>query len=75
MMGAYGFTAGLGWLGMLMMALFWISVIVLVIRALRHGSMVRTLDVGDNVEEILQQRYARGQISREEYIQARQTLR
>ena len=63
--------AGLGWIGMLMMALFWIGVIVLVVWALRHVPSPGQPGIEHDAQEILKQRYARGQISREEYLQAR----
>jgi hypothetical protein len=31
MMGGYGMMAGMGWLGLLLMALFWVGVILLVV--------------------------------------------
>ena len=37
MMGGYGMMAGMGWLGLLMMALFWIGVILLVVWGLSNA--------------------------------------
>ena len=74
MMGGYGLIGGLGGLGMLVMALFWIGVVVLVVWGLSSLFATRQLDVTPGAEEILKQRYARGEISRAEYLQARQTL-
>lgn len=74
MMGGYGMMAGLGWLGMLVMALFWIGVILLVVWGLSNvlaGSRPRaTIDP----LEILRERYARGDLSKEEFAQARDVL-
>jgi putative membrane protein len=67
--------AGFGWLGMLVMALFWIGVIVLVVWGLSHVFSTRQPRVELDAEAILKQRYARGEISREEIIQAREVLR
>lgn len=76
----------LGWgtmiLGGLLMLLFWIVVIALAfwaIRALtrtgRDRDEGRPLDLHENTAlEILKQRYARGEISREEYQEMRRDL-
>ena len=75
MMGGYGMMAGFGWLGMLVMALFWIGVIVLIVWGLTHVFSTRQPRVELDAAEILKQRYARGEISREEFVQAREALR
>ena len=75
MMGGYGLMAGFGWLGMLVMALFWIGVIVLVVWGASNLFSTRQPNVEPGAEEILKQRYARGEISREEFVQAREVLR
>ena len=60
--------------GMLVMALFWIGVIVLVVWGLSNLFSTRQPGVERDAEEILKQRYARGEISREELMQARDAL-
>jgi putative membrane protein len=75
MMGGYGMMAGMGWLGILLMALFWIGVILLVVWGLSNAFPGRQQAVEPGAEEILKRRYARGEISREEYVQASETLR
>ena len=60
--------------GMLVMALFWIGVIALVVRGLPPIFSTQQPRVELDVEEILKQRYARGEISHEEFVQARDTL-
>ena len=75
MMGGYGLTAGFGGLGMLVMWLFWIGVVVLVVWGLSNVFATRQPGVELDAEEILKQRYARGEISREELVQAREALR
>ena len=75
MMGGYGLMAGMGWLGMLVMALFWIGVIVLVVWGASNVFSTRQPNVERGAEEILKQRYARGEISREEFVQAHDALR
>lgn len=70
MMHGYGMMAGLGWLGMLVMAMFWIGVILLVVWGLSNvlsGSRPRA---EIDPLEILRERYARGDLSKEEFAQA-----
>jgi uncharacterized membrane protein len=61
--------------GMLVIALFWIGVIVLVGGGVSNLFSTRQPGVELDAEEILKQRYARGEISREELVQARDALR
>ena len=75
MMGGYGLMAGMGWLGMLVIALVWIGVIVLVVWGASNLFLTQQLSVEPGAEEILKQRYARGEISRGEFVQARDALR
>ena len=74
MMGGYGLMAGFGWLGMAVMALFWIGVIVLIVwgPALVFSTPPPTVEL--DAEEILKRRYARGEISHTEFVQAREAL-
>ena len=74
MMGGYGMMAGMGWLGLLLMALFWIGVILLVVWGLSNAFPSRRQSVEPDAAEILKRRYAKGEISREEYVQASETL-
>lgn len=74
MMGGYGMMGGFGWLGMLTMLLFWIGVVALVIWALSNLFPTRQTTVEPDALEILKRRYARGEISREEFVQARDAL-
>jgi putative membrane protein len=74
MMGGYGMMAGLGWMGMLVMALFWIGVLMLVVWGLSKAFATQQPRITIDPEEILKQRYARGEISREELTQAREVL-
>jgi putative membrane protein len=75
MMGGYGMMAGFGWLGMLTMALFWVGVVLLVVWGLSNLFTTQLPRVEPDAEEILKQRFARGEINREEFVQARETLR
>jgi putative membrane protein len=74
MMGGYGMMTGMGWLGLLLMALFWIGVILLVVWGLSNAFPSRRQAIEPDAAEILKRRYARGEISREEYMQASETL-
>ena len=73
-MGGYGMMAGMGWLGILVMALFWIGVILLVVGGVSNLFPVRRQSSELGAEELLKRRYAGGEISREEYLQASETL-
>jgi putative membrane protein len=73
----YGDYDGVGWMlgGGLMMVLFWIGPIALVVwglGGLRGGQRPTTHD--ETPLEILRRRYASGEISDEEFEQARRTL-
>jgi putative membrane protein len=74
MMGGYGMMAGMGWLGVLLMALFWVGVILLVVWGLSNVFPRQRQAIEPDAAEILKRRYARGEISREEYMQASETL-
>jgi putative membrane protein len=70
--GMMGWGYGMGWFGMIIMALFWIAVIVGIIFLIRwlfvstgakgHGAISE-----DSPLEILKRRYARGEINKEEF--------
>ena len=74
MMGGYGMMAGMGWLGLLLMALFWVGVILLVVWGLSNAFPRQRQSAEPDAAEILKRRYAKGEISREEYLQASETL-
>ena len=75
MMGGYGMMAGFGWLGMLMMVLFWVGVVLLVACGLRYLFTTRSPRFEPGAEEILKERFARGEISHDEFTQALELLR
>lgn len=70
--GMMGWGYGMGWFGTILMAAFWIAVIVGVVflirwlaismRAGSHGTAS-----GESALEILKKRYARGEIDKEEF--------
>ena len=77
---------GAGWLiGGLMMLLFWAAVIALVIWAVRAFGRNQTgrteqptlpqARTDDRAVQIVQERYARGEITKEQYEEIRQSLR
>ena len=75
MMSGYGMMGGFGWLGMLTMLLFWIGLIALAIWAVSNLFPARQATFEPDAQEILKRRFARGEISRDEFVQARDTLR
>ena len=76
-MGEYG-MGGYGLWGGLVMVLFWGIIIILVIAVVRwlmgdrHSQMH---EHSNRALEILEERYARGEIEREEYLQRRDDLK
>jgi putative membrane protein len=75
MMSGFGMLAGMGWLGILTMLLFWAGVLALVLWGASNLLPAPRLTTESDVVEIVRQRFARGEISREEYLQAVETLR
>lgn len=74
-----GYGAGWHWLGWLSMAFFALIPILLVIALVKYLIGERRTDAaGDpkksDARATLEQRYARGEIEREEYLQKRQDL-
>jgi putative membrane protein len=73
----YGFW-GMGWLGGLMMILFWAAVIVFVFLLLRHltaGQGAGSVSKNTDPLEILRERYAKGEIDTREYEERKKVLR
>ena len=75
-----GFGMGFGILGLLFMLVFWGGLILLavwLVRALFSSNSGRDLNAGgkdQNARQILDQRYARGEIRREQYEIMKQDL-
>jgi putative membrane protein len=68
-----------GWAGMLAMLLFWVGFVALIVWVLRgwgagNGPASPAGRPGDPALMILRERFARGEISAEEFDRARQTL-
>jgi putative membrane protein len=73
MMGGYHMMGGMGG-GMLLIVVFWIAVIALIFWGLISMSRIRRKVFEPDPLEILKQRFARGEINREEFEQARKLL-
>lgn len=73
-----GFGMGFGWLGFLMMAIFWVAIIAAAVWLFSNLFPQNNQSTLDNESEtavsILQKRYARGEISKEEYETMRHDL-
>ncbi len=74
-MGGYSMMAGMGWLGLLAMLLFWVNLMALVIWGVSNLLPTQRPAPQADAVEIVRQRFARGEISREEYLEAIETLR
>jgi putative membrane protein len=78
--GMMGRGFGMGWLGLIMMAVFWVVVIVAIIFLIRwlsvsSSSKWHTLKPEESALEILKKRYARGEINKEEFEEKKKDLR
>lgn len=71
MMGMYGFGTGAMLLGWLVMLLFWGGLIALVVWAVRQFA---GWPAGEDPTAVLKRRLATGEITREQYEQARRAL-
>jgi putative membrane protein len=76
MMGDYGW--GMGWFGSIFMVLFWGAVIVALVLAIRwlwvSSAGAHKSESKDSALEILRQRYARGEIGKEEFEEKKRDL-
>jgi putative membrane protein len=69
MWGAWGFGM------MFMMVLFWVLVIIGIVLAIRWLTSQRSEKPSDSAVEILRQRYARGEINKDEFEAKNRDLR
>lgn len=70
---------GWGWVGMLFMLLFWFGLVALIVWAMvgsRPGQTASSIEGprDDHALMVLRERYARGEITNEEFDQGRKTL-
>jgi len=77
--GMMGWGAGMGWLGPILMAVFWMAVIVGIVFLIRWLVIAtiggrRKGDEEDSPLEILRRRYARGEIDKEEFEEKKRDL-
>ena len=75
MMGGYSMMGGMGWFGMLLLGLLWIGVTALIIWGVVSTLRVQQRPIEPEPQEILRRRFARGEITQEEFEQARAALR
>ena len=69
----YGWTGG--WAGMIWMVLFWAAILAVLYFIVRSvGSSQARADRARGAMEILDERFARGEISEEEYTERRRVL-
>ena len=73
MMGWYGF-GGAGFFGLLVMALFWIGLILLLVWGVSRFFPREHRNDRDVAADVLRRRYAAGEISEAEYLQAMEIL-
>jgi putative membrane protein len=71
----HGFWGGPGWglFGFLLMAAFWTLVIVIIVSVIRGRGSGR-MPGGGGALRVLEERYARGEISRDEFVERRAVL-
>jgi putative membrane protein len=77
--GMMGWGYGMGWIGMIFMAAFWIAVIVGIVFLIRWlvvstGSAGKRGKAEESALEILKKRYARGEIKKEEFEEKKKDL-
>jgi putative membrane protein len=77
--GMMGWGYGMGWVGMILMAAFWIAVIVGIVFLIRWlvistAAGGRTAKIEDSALEILKRRYARGEVNKEEFEEKKKDL-
>jgi putative membrane protein len=73
MMGYYGMMGGFGWIGMIFSLVILIGIVVLIVWAVKRFSS-GVGNVNQSPRDILQARYARGEITCEQYKQMMKDL-
>jgi len=80
MNGAMGRGYGAGWFATIVMAAFWITVVVGIVFLMRWLALLTRsgshgTSSGDSALEILKKRYARGEINKEEFEAKKREMR
>jgi putative membrane protein len=72
----HGFWAGPGWglVGFLVMAAFWVLVVMIIVGLVRGRGARRGLGGGSGAVKVLEERYARGEIDRDEFLERQRYL-
>ena len=73
MMGSFGMGFGMGF-GVIIMVLFWGAIIWLVISLINAGTK-KSEETPDSALTLLKKRYARGEITREQYLEMEKELK
>ena len=72
MMGSFGMGSGMGF-GVIIMVLFWGAIILLVISLINAGTK-KSEETSESALSILKKRYAKGEITREQYLEMEKEL-
>jgi len=72
MMGSFGMGFGMGF-GVIIMVLFWGAIIWLVISLINAGTK-KSEETLDSALDILKKRYARGEVTKEQYLEMEKEL-
>ena len=74
MMGGWGMMSGMGWVGMVLVGLFWVLLVALAVWGVTQLLFAPERTVAPDAAEILKRRYAHGEITREEYEESQAAL-
>ena len=74
----WGHWGGWGWgwmgFGFILMIIFWAAVITLIVWGVRHYSHAHQSSNNDSAMDIARQRYAKGEITKEQFEQLKKDL-
>ncbi len=73
MMGSFGMGFGMGF-GVIIMVLFWGAIIWLVISLINAGTK-KSEETSESALDILKKRYARGEVTKEQYLEMETELK
>jgi len=74
MMGYYGFGYGMGFFGWILMVLFWGAIIWLIVWLVNQNRQSEPRSDRRTPQEILKERYAKGEISKKEFDEMKKYL-